>query len=125
MFGRVPMVFSTSLQLKTAGRFSVWNPPWRTRAAPRGEAVQVQGRCYSSRTHSVCEVSMRTTLRAVWVVFMLGVVMVLVYERSSAQMRSNVPMPPNLFTVKHLPHNFHVIMPSGPDTSNVGGNVGV
>jgi glyoxylase-like metal-dependent hydrolase (beta-lactamase superfamily II) len=68
---------------------------------------------------------MRNALRAVWVVFMLGVLIVLVRERGAAQARANVPMPPNLFTVKQLTSNLYVIMPSGPDTSNVGGNVGV
>jgi cyclase len=68
---------------------------------------------------------MRSALRAVWVVFMLGVLIMLVREKSAAQMRMNVPMPPNLFTVKQLTSDLYIIMPSGPDTSNVGGNVGV
>ena len=68
---------------------------------------------------------MKNILRAVWVVAALIVLAVLSRERSAAQIRTNVPMPPNLFTVKQLTSNLYVIMPSGPDTSNVGGNVGV
>ena len=34
-------------------------------------------------------------------------------------------MPPNLFVTKKLNDHLYVIMPSGPDTSNVGGNIGV
>lgn len=35
------------------------------------------------------------------------------------------PMPPNLFTVTKLNDHLYVIAPSGPDMSNVGGNIGV
>jgi len=44
---------------------------------------------------------------------------------NAAQLRRTVPMPPNLFRTVKLNDHLFVIMPSGPDTSNVGGNVGV
>jgi glyoxylase-like metal-dependent hydrolase (beta-lactamase superfamily II) len=42
-----------------------------------------------------------------------------------AQLRRPVPMPPNLFNVIKLNDHLYIIAPSGPDTSNVGGNIGV
>jgi cyclase len=68
---------------------------------------------------------MRNILRVLWIVVALVVLAVVLREHGAAQVRTNVPMPPNLFTVKQLTNNLYVIMPSGPDTSNVGGNVGV
>jgi cyclase len=68
---------------------------------------------------------MRNALRVVWIVAAFAVLFVLLREHGAAQMRTNVPMPPNLFSVKQLTSNLYIIMPSGPDTSNVGGNVGV
>ena len=43
----------------------------------------------------------------------------------AAQLRRTVPMPPNLFNVIKLNDHLYIIAPSGPDTSNVGGNIGV
>jgi cyclase len=43
----------------------------------------------------------------------------------AAQLRRPVPMPPSLFKVIKLNEHLYVIAPSGPDTSNVGGNIGV
>ena len=43
----------------------------------------------------------------------------------TAQLRRPVPMPPNLFNVIKLNDHLYMIAPSGPDTSNVGGNIGV
>jgi cyclase len=43
----------------------------------------------------------------------------------AAQLRRPVPMPPNLFNVIKLNDHLYIIAPSGPDTSNVGGNIGV
>jgi cyclase len=43
----------------------------------------------------------------------------------TAQLRRPVPMPPNLFNVIKLNDHLYIIAPSGPDTSNVGGNIGV
>src|SRR5258706_2317695 len=69
--------------------------------------------------------SMRNALRAVGVVSMLGAVSVMTVGKLSAQLRRPVPMPPNLFNTIKLNDHLYVIAPSGPDTSNVGGNVGV
>src|SRR5205809_7974842 len=68
---------------------------------------------------------MKNALRALWVVAAIIGLAIVSRERGAAQMRTTVPMPPNLFTVKQLTSNLYIIMPSGPDTSNVGGNVGV
>ena len=43
----------------------------------------------------------------------------------AAQLRRPVPMPPNLFNIIKLNDHLYIIAPSGPDTSNVGGNIGV
>jgi cyclase len=67
---------------------------------------------------------MRNAFRAVCVVFAALVFSVLAREKAAAQARI-VPMPPNLFSTKELNDHLYVIMPSGPDTSNVGGNIGV
>ena len=67
---------------------------------------------------------MRKALRTVWLVFAVLVVGLLAPSMVAAQARV-VPMPPNLFTTKKLNDHLYVIMPSGPDTSNVGGNIGV
>ena len=69
---------------------------------------------------------MRNAFRAVWVVLAALVFGVLGWEKAGAQAPQRVvPMPPNLFSTKKLNDHLYVIMPSGPDTSNVGGNVGV
>src|SRR5262245_9617825 len=68
---------------------------------------------------------MRNMLRALWIVSVCAALAVMLREHGAAQGRANVPMPPNLFSVKQLASNLYIIMPSGPDTSNVGGNVGV
>src|SRR5436309_4682555 len=69
---------------------------------------------------------MRNAFRAVWVVLAALVFGVLAWEKAGAQSPPRVvPMPPNLFSTKKLNDHLYVIMPSGPDTSNVGGNVGV
>ena len=68
---------------------------------------------------------MRNTLRAAWVVGMLGVLGFLLYEKGSAQQELRPPMPPNLFTVQKLTDKLSIIAPSGPDMSQVGGNIGV
>jgi cyclase len=67
---------------------------------------------------------MRNALRTVWVVLAALVVVMFAREKTAAQARI-VPMPPNLFSTKKLNDHLYVIMPSGPDTSNVGGNIGV
>jgi cyclase len=67
---------------------------------------------------------MRITVREVRVVCLLFVAPFATTELVAAQARV-VPMPPNLFSTKKLNDHLYVIMPSGPDTSNVGGNVGV
>ena len=68
---------------------------------------------------------MRNILRAIWVVAMLGVLGFLMNQRGVAQQDLKPPMPPNLFTVHKLTDKLLVIAPSGPDMSNVGGNIGV
>lgn len=68
---------------------------------------------------------MRNALRAAWVVGMLGVLGFLLYEKGAAQHGLRPPMPPNLFTVQKLTDKLFIIAPSGPDMSNVGGNIGV
>src|SRR5215212_6653344 len=68
---------------------------------------------------------MRNMFRAVWVVFMLVVVVMLLREKGAAQQALRPPMPPNLFTVHKLTDKLFIIAPSGPDMSNIGGNIGV
>jgi len=68
---------------------------------------------------------MRNVLRAVWVVGMLAVLGILLREKSVAQQQLRPPMPPNLFTVHKLTDKLSIIAPSGPDMSQVGGNIGV
>ncbi|MEO5741249.1 MAG: hypothetical protein ABIS29_11705, partial [Vicinamibacterales bacterium] len=68
---------------------------------------------------------MRNALRAAWVVGMLGVLGFLLYEKSAAQQALSPPMPPNLFTILKLTDKLSIIAPSGPDMSQVGGNIGV
>jgi len=53
------------------------------------------------------------------------VVILLIGSTGAAQLRRPVPMPPNLFNVIKLNEHLYIIAPSGPDTSNVGGNIGV
>jgi cyclase len=68
---------------------------------------------------------MRNTYRAAGLaVLAVSVLAVTGRENTAAQARI-VPMPPNLFSTKKLNDHLYVIMPSGPDTSNVGGNIGV
>jgi hypothetical protein len=64
---------------------------------------------------------MRNIFRAVWVVFMIAVLAVLLHEKSAAQQQPRAPMPPNLFTIHKLTDKLSIIAPSGPDMSNVGG----
>lgn len=68
---------------------------------------------------------MRNALRALWVVCMIGVLGVLLHQRTVAQQEPRQPMPPNLFTVHKLTDKLSIIAPSGPDMSQVGGNIGV
>ncbi len=68
---------------------------------------------------------MRNILRGVWVVCMIGVLGILLHQRTAAQQESRPPMPPNLFTVHKLTDKLSIIAPSGPDMSQVGGNIGV
>ncbi len=68
---------------------------------------------------------MRNMLRAVWVIGMLGVLVFLLHQESVAQQEPRAPMPPNLFTIHKLTDKLSIIAPSGPDMSNVGGNIGV
>ncbi len=68
---------------------------------------------------------MRNTLRAAWIVVMLGVLGLLLHERGAAQQELQPPVPPNLFTVHKLTDKLSIIAPYGPDMSQVGGNIGV
>jgi glyoxylase-like metal-dependent hydrolase (beta-lactamase superfamily II) len=82
---------------------------------------------------------MRNVVRAVWVIVMLGVLGSLLQYRSAAQQQPGdpnaaaalrgpewrPPMPPNLFAVHKLTDQLSVIAPSGPDMSQVGGNITV
>lgn len=68
---------------------------------------------------------MRNILRATWVCLSLGVLLILLHQKSAAQQALRPPMPPNLFTVHKLTDRLFIIAPSGPDMSNVGGNIGV
>jgi cyclase len=67
---------------------------------------------------------MRNPVRTVCVVIAVLAFGAPAREKAAAQARI-VPMPPNLFVTKKLNDHLYVIMPSGPDTSNVGGNIGV
>jgi glyoxylase-like metal-dependent hydrolase (beta-lactamase superfamily II) len=68
---------------------------------------------------------MRNVLRAVWSCATLGLLVVLLHQHSAAQQAMRPPMPPNLFAIHQLTDRVFVIAPSGPDMSNVGGNIGV
>jgi glyoxylase-like metal-dependent hydrolase (beta-lactamase superfamily II) len=68
---------------------------------------------------------MRNVLRAAWVFLTLGVLVFLLHQKSAAQQELRPPMPPNLFTIHQLTDRLFIIAPSGPDMSNVGGNIGV
>ena len=68
---------------------------------------------------------MRNALRGLWVLFMLAVVAILLHQKSAAQQPLRPPMPPNIFTVHKLTDKLFIIAPSGPDMSNIGGNIGV
>ena len=68
---------------------------------------------------------MRNMLRGAWVIGMLGVLVFLLHRDGVAQQEPRAPMPPNLFTVQKLNDKLFIIAPSGPDMSNVGGNIGV
>jgi hypothetical protein len=63
--------------------------------------------------------------RATCVVFFVVLAGVLAPERAQAQAGVKPPMPPDLFTTTKLNDHLYVIAPSGPDMSNVGGNIGV
>jgi cyclase len=68
---------------------------------------------------------MRSVLRALWICGMTIVVAALLRQPGAAQQPLRPPMPPNLFTVQKLTDKLFIISPSGPDMSNIGGNVGV
>jgi cyclase len=68
---------------------------------------------------------MRSALHGMRVVFVIGLLIFISTVHGSAQLRRTVPMPPNLFHTIKLNDHLYVIAPSGPDTSNVGGNIGV
>jgi glyoxylase-like metal-dependent hydrolase (beta-lactamase superfamily II) len=68
---------------------------------------------------------MRNVLRIVWAVVMLLVLGALLHQSASARQAPGPPMPPNLFTIHKLTDKLSIIAPSGPDMSNVGGNIGV
>jgi cyclase len=59
------------------------------------------------------------------VVVLLAIAGVSTAERPQAQAGPTPPMPPNLFTTTKLNDHLFVIAPSGPDMSNVGGNITV
>ena len=61
----------------------------------------------------------------VWVVGMTAALGVLLHVKGAAQQEPRAPMPPNLFTIHKLTDKLAIIAPSGPDMSNVGGNIGV
>jgi glyoxylase-like metal-dependent hydrolase (beta-lactamase superfamily II) len=56
---------------------------------------------------------------------MLGVLLFLLHQKGSAQQALQPPMPPNLFSIHKLTDTLSIIAPSGPDMSQVGGNIGV
>jgi cyclase len=68
---------------------------------------------------------MRNLLRAIWIGCMLGVLVFLLNQKGAAQQELRPPMPPNLFTVHKLTDKLSIIAPSGPDMSQIGGNIGV
>src|SRR5688500_14810265 len=68
---------------------------------------------------------MRNGLRVAWVVGMAAVLGILLHQKGAAQQELRAPMPPNLFTVHKLTDKLFIIAPSGPDMSQVGGNIGV
>jgi glyoxylase-like metal-dependent hydrolase (beta-lactamase superfamily II) len=68
---------------------------------------------------------MRNVLRLVWIACLLGALGFLLHHRGAAQQEPRAPMPPNLFTIHKLTDKLSIIAPSGPDMSNVGGNIGV
>ena len=68
---------------------------------------------------------MRNLFRVLWVVCMVGVLAFLLNQKSAAQQELRPPMPPNLFTIHKLTDRLSIIAPSGPDMSQVGGNIGV
>ncbi len=68
---------------------------------------------------------MRNSFRVLWVGCMLLILAGLLHQKSAAQQPLRPPMPPNLFTVHKLTDRLFIIAPSGPDMSNIGGNVGV
>jgi cyclase len=53
------------------------------------------------------------------------VLLILAASAAHAQPGPTPPMPPHLFTTTKLNDHLYVIAPSGPDMSNVGGNIGV
>lgn len=68
---------------------------------------------------------MRTS-RTMWVVLTFAAFVLFVgHARPAAQADAKPPMPPNLFTTTKLNDHLYVIAPSGPDMSNVGGNISV
>ena len=68
---------------------------------------------------------MGKTLTVAWVVGMLALLGFLLHGNSAAQPELRPPMPPNLFTIHKLTDKLYIIAPSGPDMSQVGGNIGV
>jgi glyoxylase-like metal-dependent hydrolase (beta-lactamase superfamily II) len=63
--------------------------------------------------------------RPMCVAFMCVVLAGVAPDGSQAQAGVKPPMPPNLFATTKLNDHLYVIAPSGPDMSNVGGNIGV
>lgn len=68
---------------------------------------------------------MRSVVRVAWIVCVCGCLAVLFARRSAAQQELKPPMPPNLFAIRQLTERLFIIAPSGPDMSQIGGNIGV
>ena len=68
---------------------------------------------------------MPNLLRVAWITAFVALLSFLLHQRSIAQQELRPPMPPNLFTIHKLTDRLSIIAPSGPDMSNVGGNIGV
>src|ERR1700687_5609820 len=98
--------------------------PWMNRNGHTREQGSVDPSSRRRVQYGIVPATMRHAFRAVLVVCLLVVARLVTNELGTAQARV-VPMPPNLFSTQKLNDHLYVIMPSGPDTSNVGGNVGV
>ena len=66
---------------------------------------------------------MRNLLRIAWIIAVAAFLGLLLHQRSIAQQELRPPMPPHLFTTYKLTPRLSIIAPSGPDMSNVGGNI--